>query len=252
MSTIFVNPILTHPFGESGDGPINVIRYYGEKTTPRNIQQQRRNNLSTMRRFGTPVVVKHMWNDRDVRAGIAEPSLNYSSVYKQTRHDDPLSHGIGFSSVEKSDNEWVSPQGALVVSETSPGAGYVPAPKYRGYGPGYLTYAILPDVSEDVFKLSEVGALIKVQQATVQMGWFPEMNDNDLLAIVEIDNSERVIDVRERFLLKMTAPASMRGLDRQGRLEADEDFGNRHITDQSFEMTRIPIDDSLYNVEFDR
>src|SRR4051812_35911766 len=114
----------------------NVIKYIGEPVVPREILHQRRYNLDTMRRFGTPVIVKHMYNDQDVQAGIAEKSPNFSSIYGQPRHDDPISHGVGFVSVEKSTNEWVSPRGQLVVSNTSPGAGYTLAPRYRGYGPG--------------------------------------------------------------------------------------------------------------------
>lgn len=220
---------------------------------PRDIKQIRRGNLEMMRRLGTPVVVKHMYNDRDVQDGIAEPSPNFSSIYGQPRHDDPVSHGAGFVSVEKADDEWVGPNGDLVVDTTvSPGPGYELAPKYRGYGPGYLTYAIMPDVTEDVFKLNEAGAIIRTQSAQVQMGWFPEVNDNDLIITVELDALGNIIDTHERYLAKMTNPVSMRGLDRKGRRERNEDFGNRHVIDQWFEMTLVPAKDSLYNVETDR
>lgn len=233
-------------------GITNVIRYQGEAVVPRNIRRQRQNNLDTLRRFGSPVILKHMFSDRDVQEGTAIASPNFSQTYKQGRHDDPISHGVGYVSVETMAGEWVSPVGELVVASISPGAGYTPAPKYRGYGPGYLAYAILPDVSQDFFKLTETGALIRVQQAQAQMGWYPSVNDNDLLIIAELDNSENVIATHERFLLKQTSPASMRGLDRKGRREANEDFGNRHLTDQNYEMTLIPKFDVLYNVEVDR
>lgn len=235
------------------DGLTNVIRYKGEPVVPRDILRQRANNLETLRRFGSPVVVKHMYNDRDRQDKIAEPSPNFSSVYGQTRNHDPISHGVGLVSVEKSKDEWISPDGKTIVqSLTSPGTGYIQAPKYRGYGPGYLIYAILPDVSEDIFKLSETGALIRVQTAEVQMGWYPDVNDNDLLITCRIDRAERVIETFERYLLKQTSPSSMRGQDRLGRREYGEDFGNRHITDQSFQMTLLPKHDTLYNVEIDR
>lgn len=242
--------------GSSSGGPFgplaNVIRYIGDENLPRAIKQQRGNNLDALRRFGAPVIIKHMYNDEDVDSGIARPSENYDGVYGQTRKDDPVSHGVGFVSVETSDDEWVSPQGLIVQSPTSPGAGYTPAPKYRGYGPGFLAYVIMPDVAEDVFKLNEVGALIKIQTAMVQMGWYPEVNDNDLITTVVIDQAERVVSTHERYLAKMTNPVSMRGLDRKGRRERNEDFGNRHVTDQNFEMTLIPKKDELYNVEMDR
>src|SRR5690242_8620263 len=115
-STVFVDPIPTlDPGDNAGDALTNVIRYYGESSVPGDIRRQRKNNLETMRRFGTPVILKHMYNDQDVQAGIAKESPNFSSVYGQTRHDDPISHGVGFVSVETQPGEWVSPQGALVV-----------------------------------------------------------------------------------------------------------------------------------------
>lgn len=231
----------------------NVIRYLGEPIVPRDVTRQRANSLDTLRRFGSPVIVKHMYNSTDVDSGIAKNSQNFQDAYGQTRHGDPISHGVGFVSVEESPDEWIKPDGTgIVVSNTSPGAGYIPAPKYRGYGPGYLTYMILPDVAEDVFKLSETGALIRVQTAQAQMGWFPEVNDNDLLITCTIDSAERVVSVHERYLAKMTNPVSLRGLDRGGRRERNEDFGNRHVINQWFEMTLVPAKDSLYQVETDR
>jgi hypothetical protein len=103
-----------------------------------------------------------------------------------------------------------------------------------------------------VFKLNEAGVLMRIQRAQAQMGWFPEVNDNDILITCQIDAQERVVQTYERYLLKMTNPSSMRGLDRFGRRERTEDFGNRHVTDQQFEMDLIPQHDKLYDVEVDR
>jgi len=221
---------------------------------PKSIRQLRANVANTMLRFGSPVIIKHMYNSTDVDAGIAKKSPNFEDAYGQTRHNDPLSHGIGFVSVEESEDEWVTPDGKLhpVQTTISPGSGFTPAPKYRGYGQGYLTYVIMPDVSEDVFKLNEVGALIRVQSAQVQMGWFPEVNDNDLIITCTIDEQFKVVATHERYLAKMTNPVSVRGLDRRGRRERSSDFGNRFVINQQFEMTLIPAKDELYNVETDR
>jgi len=254
ISVILVDPLGPVPVPEPSvtSGIFNVIRYYGDPRVPQDILRRRHQVMEAMRRFGSPVVVKHMYNDVDVKTGIAKPSPNFDTVYKQTRHNDPLSHGVGFVSVETSVDEWVSPVGKLVVSATTPGAGYVPAPRYRGFGPGYLTYIIEPDAAEDVFKLTEVGALIKVQTATAQAPWFPEMNDNDLLINVQLDRNGNVVSTGERYQLKMTNPTSIRGLDRRGYREYTEDGGNRFVVNQAFEMTLVPTTDELYNVETDR
>jgi hypothetical protein len=239
-------------FPLNADGLTNVIRYIGEENTPRSTRSLRSNVQNTMLHLGTPVIIKHMYNDYDVQNGVAIPSPNYDDVYGQVQNDDPLSHGVGFVSVETSLDEWVSPDGQLVVSAGNPGAGYVPAPKYRGYGPGYLTYVIFPDAAEDVFKPNEVGALIRIQRAQIQMGWYPEVNDNDLIVVVEIDDADRVIATHERFLARSTNPVSIHGTNRQGRREYGEDFGNRRVVNQNFEVTLLPANHQLYNVELDR
>lgn len=244
------------------DGLTNVIRYLGESSTPRNIRRHRANQLDTMRRFGSPVVVKNMYTDADVvymddgsvdPASPVIPSPSMSSVYDQPRHQDPISHGQGFVSRETHPSEWYNTTtGVIVTNENDPGEGYLPAPKYRGYGPGYLTYVLLPDTAQDVFKLNEAGVLIRTQQAQVQMGWFPNISDNDLMVIVKIDNAENVVESYERYLAKMTNPISIRGLDRKGRRELREDFGNRHIIDQQFEMTLVPSNEVIMSIETDR
>lgn len=233
----------------------NIIHYTGEPHVPQDVRRRRMQVMQNMLRMGTPVIIKHMYNIEDVEQGIAKKSPTWDDIYAQERHDDPFSHGIGFVSVEDSQNEWINPNtGQIVVSTTSPGSGYVKAPRYRGYGPGYLTFAILPDVSEDMFKLDESGALIRIQNARAKMAWYPEVNDNDLLVLTEIDAREQVIATHERYKLKQTTQISLRGLNRRGRRYPGEpmDFGNQLAVNQTFELALIPPNDTAYDVELDR
>jgi hypothetical protein len=234
---------------------VNVVtRNVGQRNVPQDVRRRRYQVFDLMRRMGTPVLIKHMYNAEDVESGVAEPSPVFDSIYSQTRNEDPVSHGVGYVSVEKSTNEWIHPNtGAIVTNSTSPGAGYVKAPKYRGFGPGYLTYIIEPDVAEDVFKMTETGVLIKSQQAQAIAPWYPEINDNDLVVNVIVgQNAMTIKETKERYQAKMTNPISIRGLDRRGRREYTEDGGNRHVVNQTFEMTLVPSNNVLYNVETDR
>jgi hypothetical protein len=234
-------------------GVLYAKKYVGEAGVPQDIKRLRRQVYDVMRHMGTPVLVKHMYNDSDVAAGLALRSDNYDSVYGQTRNRDPLSHGVGYVSIETSDNEWVMSDGTLVKSETRPDAGAVPAPKHRGFGPSYLIYIIEPDAAEDRFKVDPTGALIKVQEATAQAPWFPEINDNDLIINVEVDRAHNVVAAHERFQAKMSTPTSIRGFgDRFGRREYTEDGGNRYVVNQSFQMALLPPTDEMNNVETDR
>jgi hypothetical protein len=226
----------------------NVIRYVGEPNVPYDTADLRANSLDLFRWMGTPVIIKHRYNPEDVASGIATQSPNWSDVYKQTRGKDPLSYGVGFVSVETSPDEFVTTDGRLTTTANTG----ILAPRYRGYGPGYLTYVVFPDASEDIYKPNEIGVLQRIQRAQVQMGWYPEVNDNDLIIVTEIDDSENVIATHERFLARMTNPVSLHGFDQGGRREYTESFGNRRIINQQFELDLLPENHILYNVETDR
>jgi hypothetical protein len=174
-----------------------------------------------------------MFNPDDETNGLARKSDNFQSAYGQVRNRDPLSHGIGYCSLENSLDEWISPGGDVISASTSPGSGYVPAPKYRGFGPGYLTYLIEPDAAFDIYLHSPAGAFVRVQQATAVAAWFPEINDNDLIVNVTLDRAGRVIDTGDRYVAKQTNPVSIRGTDRRGRSEYSGDRGNAHLVNQT-------------------
>jgi hypothetical protein len=212
--------------------------------------------METMRRMGVPVIIKHMYNAEDVANGYAIDGANQDPVYGQTFYNDAITNGVGFASVETSPTEWISPTGSLVVDQpTSPGMGYVNAPKYRGYGPGYLVYAILPDVAEDVWKLTVQGNLFRTQQARVQLPWYPLAGDNDLMIVCQLDPWENVVGTYERFQLKQVQPISMRGADRYGIREFSlpPAGGDRLWVGQYCEANRVRENDTtIYGVETNR
>lgn len=251
LGNFVVSGLLVTP-NEPGSDLFRVAKYVGEHSVPGDIARLRRSVHEVMRRMGQPVIVKHMWNDLDVGRGLAKRSANFQDAYGQVRNADPHSHGIGFVSVENSTDEWIAPDGDIVTADTQPANTYIPAPKYRGFGPGFLTYLIEPDVAEDFFKLDTAGALHKLQQQTVQAPWFPEINDNDLIINITLNARGNVIALGDRYTAKMTNPISIRGLDRRGRQEYSGDNGNRHVVNQNFEMSRIPEGNILHNVETDR
>jgi len=244
----------------------NVIRYLGDAGVPQDMLRRRRLSLETMRRMGTPVLIKHMYTIEDVEKEIAEPSVGLDTIYEQPIHDDQLSYGIGYVSVERAPRgEWIKPatetEPAELVIQEEPESEWEAAPLYRGFGPGYLTYAILPDAPEDVYKITEEGALIRTQQARVQLPWYPQVGDNDLLITCEIGTSENILQTFERYQLKQTNPSTMRGAaalqrDGLGRRELDTlsmtAGGNRHLVGQFCEANKVPETDPIYKVETDR
>lgn len=232
---------------------LNVIRYTGEAAeVPQDIRRRRSLTMETMRRMGTPVLIKHMYNIDDVAKGVAVETSNYDTIYKASAHDDPLSYGVGYSSVETQEGEWIDEEGNLQIAAAAE-PGWEPAPKYRGYGPGYLTYVILPDAPEDIWKTTPEGALLHTQQQLIQLPWWPMCGDNDLLIVVELDAQERIINTYERYQLKLVHPISMRGLNRLGQREFNVNAaGNRFWVGQQAEANKVLETDPIYDVEADR
>lgn len=241
-------------------------RYYlGDAQIPRDIKLMRQSNMEMMQRMGAPVLVKRMYTIEDVDA--SPPRAQYSpawdTIYKQVRHNDPLSNGVGFCSLDTQPGEWYDPVTfAITVTDPdahNPGDGTLdglslPAPRYRGYGPGFLTYAILPDRPEDVFKLDAQGVLTRTQNAKAQLPWWPLLGDNDLLITVEIDRAGLITASYERYQLKMVQPITMRGNDQRGQREFGQANagGNRFWVGQETEMELVPKFDPIYQVEIDR
>lgn len=247
MADVFLEPIPV------AGNVTDVMSYLGEGWVPQDVRRRRKLVRDAVRRAGTPVVVKHMYNDQDVTEGRAVESSTFASAYGQVRHDDPMSYGVGFVSAELSPDEWYNADtGELVTAVSTPGAAWVQAPLYRGFGPGYLMWIIEPDVAEDMFKITDQGVLIKTRSATAQAPWYPEVNDNDLLVNITIDSKRQIIDTHERYQCKMSNPVSIRGHQRHGRREYTEDGGNRFVVNQTFEMALVPETDILYAVPIDR
>lgn len=229
--------------------------YTGDPDVPASIKRLRLNSAQTFQRLGTPVLLKRMYNIEDVEQGTAIKATNFDPIYgASTYATDFVSYGVGFASIDTQDGEWIDPAtGNLIINPTNPDPSFLPAPKYRGYGPGFLVYAILPDRPEDTWKLTEQGALIRQQQAMVQLPWWPQVGDNDLLITVSLNPNGTIDQTFERYQLKMVTPVTMRGRDRGGNREFPVNAGgNRFWINQQAEMVKLPTNDIKYQVEVDR
>lgn len=247
-TSILENPIYT-----------DVRNYLGDSDVPRDVQTLRISNHEVMQRMGTPVLVKRVYTIEDVEDGVAKKTpVNFDDIYGQSTYvDDQISHGVGFVSVDTQDGEWYDPvTGNMYVNATLPNSTYLPAPRYRGYGPGFIVYAILPDRPEDVMRFTPQGTIIRSQDAMVQLPWWPELGDNDLLIPVQLNQNGTIAKDFERYQLKMVTPVTLRGdSDRMGRREFDStDGGNRFWIGQQAELVRVPysVNEPIYQVEIDR
>jgi hypothetical protein len=239
----------------------DVRGFLGDPNVPWEVAHQRQASSEVYRFIGTPVLLKRMYTVEDVENGVAVEAQSMDYIMKQSTYwGDQLSHGVGYVSVETQPGEWfgVPPGGdetspEILASETKPYPNFVPAPRYRGYGPGFLTYAIMPDRPEDQWKLTEQGALIRQQTAMVQLPWWPQIGDNDLLIVCSLNHVGRITKTYERYQMKMTSPVTMHGIDNLGYREFEANANNnRFWVGQQGELTKVPVNDQIYAVEVDR
>lgn len=234
---------------------IDVRTYIGDPQTPWEVKHQRQSSADTFRFLGTPILLKRMYTVEDKEDGVAVEAPTMDDIYKQaTYYTDALSHGVGYVSPETQPGEWYDPAtNDLYISDSQPDPSYLPAPRYRGYGPGFITYAIFEDRPEDQWKLTEQGALVRQQTAMIRLPWWPQVGDNDLIIMVDLNPNGQIAQTYERYQLKSVAPVTFHGLDRRGNREFNVNAGdNRYWVGQSAELTKVPSNDPLYSVEVDR
>lgn len=238
----------------------DVRYYYGDPQVPRGIKNVRVSTMEAMRRVGTPVLLKRRYTTGDIDKGLAQASPARDTGFGQSRQNDPVSNGVGFVSLDTQPGEWWDPATQLLLItgqfDNPPTETAVPAPRYRGYGPGFLTYVILPDRPEDVFKIDPRGVMTQIQQAKVQLPWWPIVGDSDVMIVVDLDDAGRIANTYERYVLHQVQPITMRGLDRSGRRETPiaDAGGNRFWVGQECEASMVPenANNPIYNVETDR
>ncbi len=236
-----------------------------DPTVPWEVRDLRRSSADVYQYIGTPVLIKKMYTSEDIDKGIATKQATWDTIMGQAVYwGDELSHGVGICSIETQPGEWVGVEDPdnpdlpiIIEADSNPYSWFVPAPKYRGYGPGFLTYAILPDRPEDQWKLSQLGALTRVQTATIQLPYYPEVGDNDLIIICSLNSQGHIIETHERYQLKNMAPITMHGIDRSGvRARHDGPLtanNNRFVIGYAGETTKAAnFDDVIYSVETDR
>ena len=242
--------------------PILSYRNVGGRRTPQEIKRLRRENMDFCRRMGESVILKHQYNNRDYLAGQAfldnggivtkdtDPMLAkhcpacWDDERDMAKNTCKVCFGVGFVSLVYDDiTHKLIENGKL--SDVDLGS-HQRAPKYGGYGPGFITWMVEPDVAVDVFRINEQGVMVQTENAQGVAPWYPDLGDNDLCINVELDrNLQTIIDIEDRFQLKLTNPNTVRGFGRRGI------FQNYKVS-QQFAMARIPENTVWYDVPVDR
>jgi hypothetical protein len=228
---------------------ILTVREVGPPNTPQEIKRLRRQNVELCLKVGQPVVYRHMWNEDDEEDGYAKrcPAC-YNTAYDQPRNDCPVCFGFTFVSVEDSLNAnlWIDTTGR-VVETTTPGPGWVRAPRFGGFDRPVLTWLVEPDVAVDVFRINQQGTMVRTYEATGVAPWYPLLSDNDLCVNVDLSpNDYSITGTGDRFQLKMVQPMTVRGFGKRGRPPGSG--GQAFRVGQTFQMARSPDNQALYDV----
>lgn len=204
--------------------------------------------MDICRRMGQPIVTRHMYSIEDVNAGVAKkcPAC-FDAVYNQVRQDCVVCYGFGFVSVENNpDNLWIDTNGQI---QTFSSAGWVPAPRYGGFGVPFLTWLIEPDIAVDVFRINEQGVMTQQFDATGSAPWFPTLGDNDLCINVTLKGDGYTIEsTLDRFQLKRVEQVTIRGFGKRSRASSN---GQPYLVGQTFQMNKVPTTHQIYNVPVD-
>lgn len=253
----FFKPALTNPDPlVTQFGPSIAHKAVGGRRTPQEVKRLRREVMDFCRKLGQAVVLKHQWNNEDIRNGLAKHCPGcYDDAYGQTRNKCPICFAVGIVSVENDDITNLYIENGQLVDQADE-INQVQAPKYGGYGPGYITWMVEPDTPVDIFTINEQGVMVQTQQAQGVAPWFPVLHDNDLAVNVELTDNLKIEVVNvfgdgdinqsyDRYQLKMTNPITLRGFGHRAR---QQDFQ----VQQTFEMAHVPKDNILYYVPLDR
>lgn len=224
----------------TGETKIINIKNVGPPSVPQEIKRHRKQIGDMLRRFGQPVIHRHMYTLDDVEKGIAKkcPAC-FDEAYSQVRNDCPVCHSVGFVSVRESDDRWISSSGEIVTEKT-----IQPAPLYGGFAEPTLTMFMQPDVPIDLFKINDRGLLTRVEDAKAYTYYDPIFADNDILITVDLAQDGYTIkNVLDYYQAKKANQHTIRGW---GRFQSKNQ--NQYIVGQEFEMALIPPNNVLRRV----
>jgi hypothetical protein len=223
------------------EGVVHIVdmKDVGPPSTPQEIKRHRRQVGDMLRRYGQPVVHRHMYTLDDVASGIAKkcPAC-FDDAYSQVRNDCPVCYSVGFVSTENSETMYIDSDGNPTMDSTS-----IVAPKYGGFAQPTLTLMVQPDVPIDLFKINERGVLTRIEDATAHTYFTPYFADNDILITVEVAvDGYSIKNVLDHYQAKKANQHTIRGWGKRVRNQ------NQYIVSQQFEMALVPPNSVLKNV----
>ena len=193
---------------------------YDDNSTPAEVKNIRQSVFDYMYRFGSPVVIKRIYNTDDVAEGRTEWDSTFDDVYEQSSTVGPY---FGFEA---------------------------------GWSEGYFTYITLGDGSAmvDDNTPNRTGAF-KIFVTSGVAPWAPFIQDGDMIITTRVEyNSEGAITVTglgDRYRVQKVYPVPLRAELNRGYMNSETNYVENSdlIVSQNFEAVRIPRSDPLYKID---
>lgn len=194
---------------------------YDDNSSPAEVKNVRQSVFDYMFRYGSPVVIKRIYNTDDVARGTTDWDVTFDDVYEQSSTIGP---NLGFSA---------------------------------GWSEGFFTYITLGDgnmmVDDDT--PNRTGSF-KMFVTSGVAPWTPFIQDGDLIIStrIELDPvtfSIKITGVGDRYRVQKVFPVPLRAELNRRYMNSETNYVENPdiIVSQNFEAVRIPRPDPLYDIE---
>lgn len=201
----------------------NVMFKYGydDGSTPAEVQNARQSVFEYMLRYGSPVVIKRIYNTDDVAYGRTEWDETFDDVYEQS---STVGQNLGFSA---------------------------------GWSDGYFTYMMLGDgnVMIDDDTPNRTGSF-KMFVTSGVAPWFPFVQDGDLIITTRIEAATptspiTITGTGDRYRIQKVFPVPLRSELNRGYMNSETNYVENIdiVVSQNFEAVRIPKSDPTYDID---
>lgn len=190
-----------------------VHQNLGGPGTPQEVKDLRKSSFDLHEELGFPVIVKHRWNEIDLKEGRTRLCPYHDELYDRSPSNCPYCFGTGY---------------------------------LGGFADGAIVYVTLQDAAQDVIRVTPQGILQMDQNPALTAPWIPELGDGDLVILATFEGGNwDVDDVHERYLLRMVEPITMRG---PGWNNRNSTTSKRFRISQQSAADKVPLGHEFYNV----
>lgn len=194
--------------------------------TPFELYTARRDVWDYHQNYGMPAIIKRAYNSDHIGFG---EGPHGEDVERDETYDDAYGQGFFTETAAKVGNQ-----------------------NRSGYSDGWLTYVTLDDTNVEASKPGARGAHKEIITQG-QLPWAPNIWDDDLLILVQIQRIGGAIEITgtdDRFIIQGVTPVTMRGFFERYRQQTEANYiqDKQRFIAQKFTAVRMPRYNSVYDI----